>query len=418
MGKMYRKLLALTFFAFLFLAPLKGNCVNITYDISKLQALLQQLQDAGNNVVGNAGIEIRQSIDDVSSQVAQRIAQIQSAGVDIINQASGQLEKIMNDLMNKVQSLLAEVNNMVKGDISCINADLAQRISQISDTISDTLSQLDDILKQTIDQIYVRATQLISSGSTSIAITVNSTFIIIAKVILVIFIFILLFWLIRNLWLQKFPLNKLLKFGIPMLIIAVIGCFVYLLFSYSALPRIIGTKTDIPIGVSTCNQADSLYEGFLASYNISGEKIDAQLISLGNKAIEQLSMCQYSSTSAIEITDTEEKIAGISALLFPPPAISSVQETTSGSACAATPSVPPSLLSKFNSSKLLTLQRLKDNKQISGNNIFIADPAVYRSEVDRLTHIQTITVPVRKNIEPIKIEKLNPNVAKILTRGK
>ena len=418
MKKIYKRVFcAMLITAFITLAPSKAFCIDINYDVSKLQDLVQQLQDAGNNVVGNAGIEIRQSIDELSSQIAQRIDQVHAAGTDLINQASAAIENIINDLMGKVQGLLTEVNNMIKGAIQCISAELAQRISQINDAITDGLNHLDETLKQTIDQVYVRASQLITTGTSSIAITVNSTFLVIAKVILVIFIFILLFWLIRNLWLGKFPKNKVLRFGIPSLLIVLAGGFAFLLFSPTALPRIIGSKTSLPIGTNTCNQADSLYQGFIASYNANGEKTSAPLLSLGNKTIEQLGLCQYSSTSAAEITSAEEKITGISALLFPPPSTAPVNVTTPDAACGTTPSVPPGILSKYNYAKLLALEKMKVKKQITGNNIHIVDTSTYRIQAERFTNLKIISVPVQNKFEPIKVEKLNPKVAKMLNKA-
>src|SRR5689334_1867604 len=84
--------------AFITLTPGKAFCIDVNYDVSKLQDLVQQLQDAGNNVVGNAGTEIRQSIDELSNQIAQRIDQIHAAGNDLINKASAAIKNIIDDL--------------------------------------------------------------------------------------------------------------------------------------------------------------------------------------------------------------------------------------------------------------------------------------------------------------------------------
>src|SRR5256885_654515 len=132
---------------------------DVSLPIPELQGLIQQLQDAGNQVVGNAGIEIRQSIDELSSQVAQRIDQIHAAGKDLLNTATNDLKSLINNLITQVKGLLVEVNNIIKGDIRCIDASLAQRISQVADSLNDILNHVDQVLKQTIDQVFLRANQ-------------------------------------------------------------------------------------------------------------------------------------------------------------------------------------------------------------------------------------------------------------------
>src|SRR2546430_891010 len=102
------------------------------------------------------------------------------------------------------------------------DADVSLPIPELQGLIQqlqDAGNHVDQVLKQTIDQVFLRANQLLDNGTGSIATVISSSFVVIAKVIIVILVFILLFWLIRNLWLQKFPQNKVLRFGIPSLLI-------------------------------------------------------------------------------------------------------------------------------------------------------------------------------------------------------
>jgi hypothetical protein len=313
-----------------------------------------------------------------------------------------------------VQTLLTQVNNMVKSDIRCISAELAQTFSQVTDGVTNLLNQLDQVLSQVIDQAYIRANQLIATGTGSIALTVDSVFDTIAKVVIVILIFILLFWLIRNLWLGKFPISPALKFGIPALLVVIVGGLCFLLFSPTALASIIGTKVNIPVSAATCNQADSLYNGFIQSYNNNGEKVDAGIVSLGNKAVEQLSLCQYTSSSAATISDDETKITAINALLFPPPPPPGTSGNPADTACANTPSVPPGALSGFNAGKLGVLANLKASHVITGKNLTTLSASEYSTLVERNSRAHVMTTAVPRQIQPIEVGKMNANVAKAL----
>jgi len=217
------KLLVLTLvFSFLFITPIKqclatggGASYDVNLPIGDLQGLIQQLQDAANQVVGEAGIEIRATVDEISDQLRQRIDQLHQMASDIIKEVSDELKAQINNLVAQARSLLTEVNNMIKQDIQCINQVLAERISQIKDSILDIMDHVDTTIKSAIDRIYVRSTMLIDTSSNRVCVVVNSTFQVIAKVVLLILVFILLFWIIRMFWSNNRPSSKFLQIAVP-----------------------------------------------------------------------------------------------------------------------------------------------------------------------------------------------------------
>ena len=379
-----------------FTAKVKDTNVNITLPIAELQGLIQQLQDAGSQVVGEAGVQIRQSIAELSAEMEQRINQIQNAGSELIAEASAEITSIINNLVSKARELLTEVNKMVQNTIQCIDYVLAQRIQQITDAAYNILDKVDTTIKSAVDRIYIRATMLVDTSTQRVAVVVDNTFKIIAKIIIFIFCFILLFWLIRMLWKSSFPKAKVLAIGIPVLIVLLVGAGAYLLLSKTALARMFGQEIPVPKWEESCGRGNDFYNSFISMKN-EGKTID-QLKPIGNTALEELNWCLYASVSPEATTDTYEKINTIKVILYPPVDPPSAGGIVAGSPCGNTGSVGsinPGWLSDHNFSKVEKWKLLKDRGiiKISG----IVTPVIYQERVNRVNP----AIVLKRTVTPI-----------------
>ena len=177
-------------------------------------------------------------------------------------------------------------------------------------------SQVIDItLKNAIDRIYIRASMLVDTSTQRVAVIIFNTFKIIAKIVIFIFCFLLLFWLIRMLWKSTFPKSKILAIGIPVLIVLLVGAGTFLILSKTALARMIGEEIPIPKWEESCNRGNSVYTSFISMKN-EGKTIE-ELIPIGNTALEELNWCLYASISPEATIDTYDKINAIKAILYP-----------------------------------------------------------------------------------------------------
>ncbi len=361
--------------------------VDVNLPIAEIEGLIQQLEDAGNNLVGQAAIQLRETIRELSEQMRQRVDQLKEAAKEVIQVAVTQLRQLLNDLIRQARALLAEINQMIRDSIQCINQALAERISQIKDSIVSILKEVADAIKEAVDHIYVRSTQLIDTGTNRVAIVINSTLVVLAKVVIIILTFLLLFWLIRALWKGVFPKNKVLRFGIPSLIVMLLVGGGYLFFSSQALAKVLGSTVSLPKWENACRDGDRLYDRFI---DLKNQNADAALLkAVGDSSLEQLNWCLYASMSPEIARGTRNKIDEIAAVLYPPPPPPSVTTVTATPCNPQTPvSIDPRWIGKYDLRKILILNDLKAARVLKPTVLpMVSDTTTYLRSVRRVTRI-------------------------------
>lgn len=391
--------MVLTVFAGTMLIPLKtaDGCfsvdagdtdINVVLPIAELQGLIQQLQDAGSQVVGEAGIQIRQSIDQLNAQMAQRIEQIKTAGSDLIQEASAEMKAVIESLITQAKALLSEVDKMIKSNIQCIDYVLAERIKQILEGAYAVLDKVDTTIKNAVDRVYIRATMLVDTSTSRVAVVVDKTLLLVTRIILLVLCFVLLFWLVRTLYLHKSPKVKFFAIGIPIFVLLLVGGGVFLLVSKTALGQVLGERIEVPAWQTSCSQGDDFYAQFVEMKN-EGKSMD-ELKIVGKKALEQLNWCIYASISPEIAAESAGKIAAINAVLFPPSVPPSVPNVPAGNPCSPSNgkgfSIHPDWLGKFNMEKIDVLNRLRTAK------VFLKDPVI------------------DKNLYKVNLQKINPQM--------
>jgi hypothetical protein len=399
-----------------FTASVNKTDINVVLPIAELQGLIQQLQDAGNQMVGEAGVQIRQSIDLLSSQIEQRIDQLKNAGMDLINEASAELQAIINDLMNQARLLLKEVDNMIKSNIQCIDYVLAQRIQQIVDAAYGVLDRVDVTIKNAIDRIYIRASMLVDTSTGRIALVVNKTLLLVVKAILLILCFVLLFWLIKTLYKQEKPKSKFWAIGIPIFVVLLIGGGVFLLISKTTLGKILGEQIEVPSWQNSCNDGDNLYTQFITSKNNGAGAED--LKSLGKNALEKLNWCMYATISPEIANEASTKIEEINSVLYPPlvppvtPQILILHPNPCSPQVGGMFSVHPEWLSKNNMLKIDSWNKLVDkkllNRQLINVNEFRTNLMKYGTQIvvpeSKKSLIYNYKIPSEKIVPKVRIK--------------
>ena len=395
----------------------KPTDINVKLPIAELQGLIQQLQDAGSQMVGEAGTQMRETIDQLNSQMQQRIDQIKNAGSDLINEASQELQSIINNLMEQARALLLEVNKMIKDDIRCIDYVLAQRIKQIVDSAYQIIDKVDVTLKNAIDRIYVRATMLVDTSTNRVAVVLSNTIMLIAKVVIFIIIFIILFWLIRTIYAQKYPKAKILAIGIPVFAILIIGAGIFLLVSKTALSNFLGQQVQVPNWQASCDKGDTYYNDFISMKN-DGKSV-GELKAVGTNALEQLNWCVYATISPEIAKATSEKIEAINAILWPPAIPPTTTTAPQNSPCSTGDgkvSINPAWLTEVNFNKIRTLTLLSQRNVIV-KKPFI-DAAEYKVRINTINPGIRMTEPVSKPVTKIKmnVSRFNEGVMKNLSK--
>jgi hypothetical protein len=390
--------------------------INVVLPIAELQGLIQQLQDVGSQVVGEAGVQIRQSIDELSAQMEQRIDQLKNAGSELIAEAATEMKAVINELMVQAKSLLAEVDKMVKSNIQCIDYVLAQRIQQILDGAYGVLDRVDVTLKNAIDRVYIRATMLVDTSTSRVAIVVDKTLLLVTKIVLMVLCFVMLFWLIRTLYLHQSPKVKAFAIGIPVLVVLLVGGGVFLLVSKTALSQILGEKIEVPGWQNSCAQGEDFYNQFIEMKN-QGKSI-AELKPVGKKALEQLNWCIYATVSPEIAAESSSRIAAINAVLFPPAVPPSFTLPAGENPCNPTTgpgfSVRPEWFGKYNIGKIDVLNKLsKENVLV---NQVVIDKNLYKTNLIRINPAYKVPAAPIVPIKAYQIEKneINPAVLKKL----
>jgi hypothetical protein len=361
--------------------------VNVELPIGEIEQLIQQLQDAGNQVVGQAGIQIRESIRELSEQMRERIDQIKDAAKEVIQAAVAQLKQLLNNLVAQARSLLKEIKSMITGAIECISKQLAQRIAQLKNSILALLEEVAETIKEAVDHIYVRAGQLIDTGTQRVAVVLNKTLEIVAKIVLAILFFVLAFWLIRSFWKGSLPAAKALRYGIPAVSVILLAGIGFLLFSSTALAKVLGSEVALPKWEEACATADREYKEFLELQDQNASK--ERLKQAGDRALEDLNWCLYASMSPEIGRGTQQKIDEVAALLYPPPP-PPASDPSLPATCGGTgrPSLDPRWFSVADLRKVVVLEGLKVQQKVKPQTLRVLPAEEYFNRLERQTEAQ------------------------------
>jgi gas vesicle protein len=370
--------------------------VNVDLPVGEIEGLIQELQDAANQVVGEAGIQIRETVRELSEQMRQRIDQLKEAATAIIKETVTQIRNLIRELITQARALLGEIRTMIRETIQCINQALAERIAQIKDSIIDILEQVGKTVKEAVDHIYVRSTQLIDTGSNRVATVIDSTLNLVAKIVLLVLAFVLLFWLLRSLWKGSFPKAPALRFGIPGFVVLLIAGCGWLIASPSALGNLLGANIPIPRWENACENGNRLAAEFLSMKN--GGAPPQALKAVGDSALDQLNWCLYASMSPEVGRGTETTIAEITAVLYPPPPPPPATTPTTASPCGPQNpiSIHPGWVGKYDLLKVSVLSTMR-SKNLLRATVFntVGDTAAYFRNIRTVTGLDTRAIRSR-----------------------
>ncbi len=381
--------------------------VKVDIPIQELQMLLQQLDDIANDVLGQAGIQIRQTIDELNDKVEQQIGNVKDASIEVIQEASAQLNMIIQNLVKEANKLLREVNKMIQDSVDCINKALAERIAQIKDSFIELLDAATEAIQNAVDRIYIRATQLVDTGTNRVATVLNKTTAMMIRVGFAVGIFILLFWLLRSLW--KFgdsKTSKGLRFAIIGIVVALIGGLVYGIVSPKIVSKIAGNEVIIPKWENSCEDGDNQYDEFIKLVKRGASERD--LKRTGDAALENLNWCLLTSVSPERGRGTAERIEEISAVLYPPPpapsssGASDVAVTCGSSGGRPGKGIAPGWVSKYDLGKLAVIEDLrKKNIRIKDYNKLVPVTATANTKLLNV-YLKDVNTKVYTNNQVIK----------------
>ena len=382
MFKRITSILIIAFVVFDLVSPLtavaSSPSVDVNLPIDELEGLIQQLEDTGQSLIGEAGIQLRESIRELREQMQMVVDQVKNAAKEVIAEAATQLRALIKQLTDEAKALLNQIKTMVNQAIKCIDKVLAARIAQLKDSILSILEKINESIRDAVNRIYVRAGSLIDKGSYSVKTVLNNTINVVAKVIILVLIFLLLFWLIRSLWKGSFPKAAFLRYGIPALVIILVAGGVFLLFSPSALASILGSQIQLPNADNSCSEATRLYDKFFELKNQGAPTSTLQVV--GDSALEYLNLCYYVTMSPEIAQKSSEHAGEIGAVLYPPPVPPS--QTPTYTECGEL-SQNPGWFSGFDLGKVAVLQNLTASRTLKLGvfNATLSDTAMYYRDV-------------------------------------
>lgn len=370
---MKKILLLITLLLMIF--PVKVNNaaadVDVELPVDELRQLVQQLDDIANNLTGQLGVEMRRTIDELNDKIEQQIGNIKDASIEIIREASEQLRSIILQLSTEVRKLIREVDQMVRNQLKCLDEILAKRVAQIKDSIIDLIGAASEAVQQAIDRVYLRATQLIDTGTSRVAVLLDKTVENAIRIGLVIGIFVLLFWLIRSLWnLQTAAKLRGLRVVVLSIAVLLVAGMSVLLFSTKALAKVAGKEVIVPKWETSCDDGEGLFNRFVRLQNSGASEKDLKVT--GDKALEALNWCIVTSMSPEIARGKKKQIDEISAVLYPPPPVPNNIPTDVTANCGGGGKGPFYLgwFSRNDVLKLSVLSQIEQEKKIKITNIY------------------------------------------------
>ena len=397
----------------LMIFPVKVNNaaadVDVELPVDELRQLVQQLDDIANNLTGQLGVEMRRTIDELNDKVEQQIGNIKDASLEIIREASEQLRSIILQLSTEVRKLIREVDQMVRNQLKCLDEILAKRIAQIKDSIIDLIGAASEAVQQAIDRVYLRATQLIDTGTSRVAVLLDKTVENAIRIGLVVGIFILLFWVIRSLWnLQTTAKLKGLRVVVLSIAVLLVAGMSVLLFSTKALAKVAGKEVIVPKWETSCEDGEGLFNRFVRLQNNGASERDLKVT--GDKALEALNWCMVTSMSPEIARGKKKEIDEISAVLYPPPPVPNNIPTDVTANCGGRGKRPFYLgwFSRNDVLKLSVLSQIQQEKKIKITNIYqkISPTLINtpKAEVQKV-YLQNVKVMAGNTVDPNLVVK-------------
>ncbi|MBN2737789.1 MAG: hypothetical protein JXR70_12465 [Spirochaetales bacterium] len=291
--------------------------VNVNIPFDQIYGLIDALQEAGNNVVGQAGVEIRASIDKISQEIESRIDQLKDAGKEVWKLVYADISKEIDDIMKFLKDYTNQVNKMIEDRIKQIDTALAQRLDQISDTITETIDKLDNVIQKTITNAKDAAVEVINEGEKSIITVMDNVVVNIVRMVIIIVLIILLVIVLVLAW------KNILPKTLPAIIITSVfgaiiisGSLVFLL-NNKVMAYIFGRKIELTQTEVAQDNSSKSYENFIDDVE-SGSSV-AELKESGKIVINDLLIAKYVTIDPDIIKEINKKIETVNTLIYPPP---------------------------------------------------------------------------------------------------
>jgi vacuolar-type H+-ATPase subunit H len=291
--------------------------VSVDIPFDEIYGLIEALQEAGNNVVGQAGVEIRAAIDKISSELEARLDQMKEIGTDLWKMMYGDISKEIAGIKKYLLQYLNEVNRMAEERIKQIDTALAKRLDQISDIITDTIGQIDDVIQRTIKTAEESAINVLQAGEKSIITVLDNASVSIVRIALIIVLAVLLVVVVVLAWKNILPKTVPAIIVTSVLgVIIIILCLVFI-FSNTVMSYVFGRKIELTDPDVAQEKGNKGYDELVAS-----AKSDSNLKDLrekGTKVIGDLLAAKYVTKDPTILEKIEDKINSVNTLLYPPP---------------------------------------------------------------------------------------------------
>lgn len=290
--------------------------VDVNLPIDELRGLIQQLEEVGAGVVGQAGVEVRAAIDKMSLELEARIDQLGDLGKEMWAMMINDIRAEINTIMNKLKEYLVIINKMVRDRITQLDKALANRIDQLSDVINDTLTQVDGIIQRTIKQAEESAINVINKGELSVLVVIDTLAQNTIRVIVIILDVILLLIILVLSWKGIIPKK------VPQIVITVIililfaGGSAVLLFNNDVYATWFGKNIEVANANEAKKESDKNYKDFVLSASRG-----ASIKTLREKGVVLLSDLKLSEAVAKNQKDRtliQDQINKMMVILYPP----------------------------------------------------------------------------------------------------
>jgi len=299
-----------------------GVDLNLPFD--EIRATLAALTESAGGLLGQAGIEVRQTVGKVSDEIGNRLSQIESMGKNMWSLMYGDISKELASMKKFLLDYTKEVNKMLTGKIAQIDDALAARLDQISDMLTDTISQLDDLIQNTIKTAEESAINVIKTGETSTITILNNTAANIVRVVLIIIMVVTIVIII------VLALKNMLPKTVPAIVVsAVFGALLFgvcltFIFSNKVMGMIFSKKIELVESGQAVEKALKSYDVFMAA--VKANPALPTIKEDGKRIIRGLLSAKYVTSDAAIVGELEEKIQNVNVIIYPPPASSSTPQ--------------------------------------------------------------------------------------------
>ena len=117
---------------------------NLFQRATGVKKTLDDAENLANNIAGEAGKQMRETIKDLDKVLDARMEQLVDAQKEILAEALDGLDRELAKLERLSKELLQEISSMVNEKIECIDKALAERINQIIEGFENCLLYTSD----------------------------------------------------------------------------------------------------------------------------------------------------------------------------------------------------------------------------------------------------------------------------------